>query len=64
MVSGDLSAFRSKMSTGLSASCLKREIEPASEMLCFFKKLDEGQSTKKRFCQWLSAVTKNLVLSG
>jgi hypothetical protein len=28
--------------------CLKMELEPASEMLCFLKKLDDGQSPKKR----------------
>jgi hypothetical protein len=31
--------------------CLKMEPQPASEMLHFFKKLDDGQSQKRRLCQ-------------
>jgi len=30
--------------------CLKMELEPASEKLCFFKTLDNGQSPKKEDC--------------
>jgi hypothetical protein len=28
--------------------CLKIELEPSSEMPCFFKKLDNGKSKKKK----------------
>jgi hypothetical protein len=38
---------------------LETEIEPASEMSCFFKKLDDGQSPRKN-CQLISVMLCSL----